>query len=288
VSDPEVHKERARLLYSTGDYSFWSSIFAPASDALVEMAGVGPGDRVLDVAAGNGNTALAAARRGVVVTAVDVTPAQIERGRKRADAERLEVEWLEADAEELPFSDASFDCVLSTFGVTFAPYGERAAPEMFRVVRSGGVVGATRWADEGYFARFDALEAEFVPERRDVLLGRLTEEQAAGRFAPHSTSIEVRREMLPMRFASIEQFWSESLERDPDLLWLRAQLTPAEWERWSVEFRRLVADANSADDGSLRVELPYLLVVARVALSSSLRGSSDRETRRGCRRRGSR
>jgi SAM-dependent methyltransferase len=265
VSEPEVAKERARLLYSMGDYSFWSSVFAPASDALVEMAGVGPGDRVLDVAAGNGNTALAAARRGAIVTAVDITPAQIERGRKRADAERLEVEWREADAEELPFSDASFDCVLSTFGVAFAPYGERAAPEMFRVVRSGGVVGASRWADEGYFARFDALEAEFVPERRDVLLGRLTEEQAAGRFAPHSTSIEVRREMLPMRFASIEQFWSESLERDPDLLWLQAQLTPAEWERWSVEFRRLVADANSADDGSLRLELPYVLVVARVA-----------------------
>jgi SAM-dependent methyltransferase len=263
VSDPEVAKERARLLYSTGDYSFWSSIFEPASEALVEVAGVGPGDRVLDVAAGNGNTALAAARRGAVVTAVDITPAQIERGRRRADEEGLAVEWLEADAEELPFRDASFDCVLSTFGVAFAPYGERATPEMFRVVRSDGVVGATKWIDEGYFARLDALEAKFVPERRDVLLGRLTEEQAGRRFSPHSSAVEVRREMVPMRFASIDQFWSESLERDPDLLWLRAQLTPAQWERWSMEFRRLVADTNSADDGSLHLELHYLLVVAR-------------------------
>jgi SAM-dependent methyltransferase len=263
VSEPEVAKERARRLYSTGDYSFWSSIFAPASGALVEMVGVGRGDRVLDVAAGNGNTALAAARRGAVVTAVDITPAQIERGRRRADAERLAIEWLEADAEELPFHDASFDCVLSTFGVAFAPYGERAAPEMFRVVRSDGVVGATRWADEGYFARLDALEAKFVPDRKDVLLKRLTEEEAALRFAPHSSSVEVRRHMLPMRFASFEQFWSESLERDPDLLWLRAQLTPAQWEGWSTEFRRLVADANSAEDGSLRLELHYVLLVAR-------------------------
>jgi SAM-dependent methyltransferase len=265
VSDPAVAKERARLHYSLGDYSFWSSIFAPASEALVEAAGVGPGDRVLDVAAGNGNTALAATRRGAVVTAVDITPARIERGRKRADAERLAVEWLEADAEELPFRDASFDCVLSTFGVALEPSGERAAAEMFRVVRPGGVVGTTEWAGEGYFARLDALEAEFLPERRDILLDQLTEEKAAGRSAPHSSSVEVRRGMLPMRFYSIEQFWSESSERDPDLLLLQRQLTPAQWERSSIEFRRLVADVNSADDGSLRLDLDYLLVVARAA-----------------------
>ena len=220
---------------------------------------------MLDVAAGDGNTALAAARRGAVVTAVDITPAEIERGRRRAEAERLAVEWLEANAQELPFRDASFDCVLSTFGVALEPYGERAAPEMFRVVRSGGVVGATKWADEGYFARLDELEAKVVPERRDVLLERLTEEEAAGRFALHSSSVEVRREVIPMRFASFVQFWNESLERDPDLLWLRARLTPAQWERWSIEFRRLVADANSADDGNLRLELHYLVLVARVA-----------------------
>jgi SAM-dependent methyltransferase len=265
VSDPEAAKKRARLLYSTGDYSFWSSTFAPASEELVEAAGVAHGDRVLDVAAGDGNTAIAAARRGAVVTAVDLTPAQIERGSRRTTTEKLRVEWLEADAEELPFDNASFDCVLSTFGVALEPYGDRAAPEMFRVVRSGGVVGATKWANEGYLARLDALEAEFVPERRDVLLARLTDEKAAGRFAPHSSSVEVRRGMLPMRFASIDEFWSESSERDPDLLWLRARLTPAQWERWSIEFRRLAADTNSADDGSLRLELQYVLVVARVA-----------------------
>jgi SAM-dependent methyltransferase len=259
VSDAEAAKERARLLYSTGDYAFWSRIFEPASVALVESAAVGRHDRVLDVAAGDGNTALAAARRGAVVTAVDITPAQIERGSRRAAAEGLAVKWLEADAEELPFDDASFDCVLSTFGVGFQPYAGRAAPEMFRVVRSGGVVGATRWSDGGYIARLNALEAKFVPEQSD----RLTEEQAAGRFAPHSSSVEVRREMLPMRFPSFEQFWSESSERDPDLLCLRARLTPAQWERWSTEFRRLVADANSADDGSLLIELHYLLFVAR-------------------------
>jgi SAM-dependent methyltransferase len=265
VSDPETAKERARLLYSTGDYSFWSSVFAPASDALVEAAGVGPHDHVLDVAAGDGNTALAAARCGAVVTAVDITPAQIERGRRRAAEERLTVEWLEADAEKLPFGDASFDCVLSTFGVALKPYGDRAALEMFRVARSGGVVGATKWADEGYFAQLGALQAKFVPERKDVLLNRLTEEQAVGRFAPYSASVELRREMLPMRFASIEQFLSESSDRDPDLLVLRARLTPGQWERWSVEFRRLVADANSAGDGSLRLDLHYVLVVARAA-----------------------
>lgn len=265
MSDSEAAKERARLLYSTGDYSFWSSVFVPASQVLVEAAGIGPGDRVLDVAAGDGNTALAAARRGATVTAVDITPAQIERGRRRTDADGLAVEWLEADAQELPFGDASFECVLSTFGVALEPYGEQAAAEMFRVVRPSGVVGATEWADDGYIARLDALEAEYVPERKDVLLDQLTEAKASERFASHSPSVEVRREMLPMRFASIEQFWSESFERDPDLLWLRAQLTPAQWERWSIEFRRLVAEANSADDGSLRLELHYLLVVGRAA-----------------------
>jgi SAM-dependent methyltransferase len=231
LSDLETVKERQKALYSTGDYSFWSNLFEPASDALIDAADIGSGDRVLDVAAGNGNTALAATRRNAVVTAIDTTPAQIERGRRRAAAEGLTIEWREGDAEELPFPDGSFDSVVSSFGVVLEPRGDRAAAEMFRVVHPGGVVAATEWVRDGYFASVDAFEARFTPERSDDLLDGLTEEDAAARFGRHSATVDVRREVLPVRFASAEQFWDEMRDRDPWALRLRAELTAEQWEQ---------------------------------------------------------
>jgi ubiquinone/menaquinone biosynthesis C-methylase UbiE len=262
VSDRETVKDRERALYSTGDYSFWSELFEPASHVLVEAAGIDAGDRVLDVAAGNGNTALAAARRGALVTAIDITPAQIERGRGRASAEQLSIEWREGDAEDLPFPDGSFDAVVSSFGVILEPRGESGAAEMCRVARRGGVVAATEWVSDGFVAAADALEARYAPERSDEHGERLTEEKAAARFKRYSTNVEVVRKVLPLRFASVEQFWRQVRERDPWALRLRAELSGEQWEQWAIEFRELTAESNSADDGSLRLDLEYMLLLA--------------------------
>lgn len=146
--DRETAQWPETIDYSLGDYSFLSSIFEPSSQVLVDAAGVSTDMHVLDVAAGDGNTALAAARRGAAVTALDISPAQLERGRKRTEAAGLAVQWVEGDADRLPFADGSFDCALSTFGIDEGNVN-RVVAEMLRVVKPGGVIGITDWTREG-------------------------------------------------------------------------------------------------------------------------------------------
>jgi ubiquinone/menaquinone biosynthesis C-methylase UbiE len=150
--DPQTAKQRGRIDYSFGRYSFWSTVFGPASDRLVDAAGVSPAMQVLDVASGDGNTALAASRLGATVVALDITPAQVRRGRLRTEAEGAAVQWVEGDEDRLPFPDATFDCALCTFGIE-GPL-DAAVDEMFRVVRRGGVVGFTEWTGEGVVGLF--------------------------------------------------------------------------------------------------------------------------------------
>ena len=132
-----------RQLYEAGDYSALSAVLEPAAAALVDDVGVCAGDDVLDVAAGDGNLAIAAARRGARVVAVDLSPVQVRRGRERSARERVDVQWCVGDAERLPLDHRRFDRVLSVFGVVAAPHPELAVAELFRVCRAGGVVALT-------------------------------------------------------------------------------------------------------------------------------------------------
>src|SRR4249919_3413688 len=134
-------KERQQAMWASGDFAVIGSTLQIVGELLCEGVDLRAGERVLDVAAGNGNATLAAARRFATVTSTDYVPALLERGRQRAQAEGLDVTFQEADAEALPFPDASFDVVLSTFGVMFAPNQKQAAKEMLRVVRPGGRIG---------------------------------------------------------------------------------------------------------------------------------------------------
>jgi SAM-dependent methyltransferase len=163
ASDPEL-KARHRAMWASGDYpSMVETWLLPLGPRLVEASGIGPGMRVLDVAAGTGNASLPAAQAGADVTASDLTPELLEAGRQRADAAGLTLAWAEADAEHLPFEDASFDVVISAIGAMFAPHHQQTANELTRVCRPGGTIGLLSWTPEGMIGALLRTIGPFAP-----------------------------------------------------------------------------------------------------------------------------
>jgi ubiquinone/menaquinone biosynthesis C-methylase UbiE len=162
-SDTEL-KARHRAMWASGDYpSMVETFLLPLGPRLVEACGIGPGMRVLDVAAGTGNASLPAAERGASVTASDLTPELLDAGRRRAEAAGLELEWVEADAENLPFEDGSFDVVMSAIGAMFAPHHQEVADELVRVCRPGGTIGLLSWTPEGMIGALFRTMGPFAP-----------------------------------------------------------------------------------------------------------------------------
>jgi len=163
VPDSEI-KARHRAIWASGDYSSMVETWLlPLGTRLVEASGIGAGARVLDVAAGTGNASLPAARRGADVTAGDLTPELLEVGEQRAEAAGLTLDWVEADAEALPFGDGSFDVVISAIGAMFAPRHQAVADELVRVCRPGGTIGLLSWTPEGMIGALFRLMAPFMP-----------------------------------------------------------------------------------------------------------------------------
>jgi ubiquinone/menaquinone biosynthesis C-methylase UbiE len=156
-------KARQQATWASGDFAVIGTTLQIVGELLCEGIDLRAGERVLDVAAGNGNATLAAARRFAVVTSTDYVPALLERGRRRAEAEGLAVTFQEADAEALPYPDASFDVVLSTFGVMFAPNHSQAASELLRVVRPGGRIGLASWTSPGFLGQLFRTIGRHVP-----------------------------------------------------------------------------------------------------------------------------
>ena len=156
-------KTRQQAAWASGDYAVIGTTLQIVGEQLAEACDLRTDERVLDVAAGNGNAALAAARRGCIVTSTDYVGTLLERGAERARAERLEAAFEVADAEALPFDDASFDAVLSTFGVMFSPDQSRAAAEQARVCRSGGRIGMTNWTPEGFIGQVFKTLGRYLP-----------------------------------------------------------------------------------------------------------------------------
>ena len=156
-------KRRQQATWSTGDYGVIGTTLNSVGEALCEAVDLRSPERVLDVATGNGNAALAAARRWCEVTAIDYVPALLEEGRARAAADRLPIEFREGDAEAIPFPDGSFDVVLSTFGVMFSANQEQAAAELLRVCRPGGRIGLANWSPHSYIGQLFRLLGRYVP-----------------------------------------------------------------------------------------------------------------------------
>jgi SAM-dependent methyltransferase len=163
TSDAEL-KARHRAMWASGDYaSMVETWISPIGQRLVDALELGPGMRVLDVAAGSGNASIPAAERGATVTASDLTPELLEAGRRRAESMGLELDWVEADAENLPFEDESFDVVMSAIGAMFAPRHQTVADELVRVCRPGGTLGLLSWTPEGMIGELFRTMAPFAP-----------------------------------------------------------------------------------------------------------------------------
>src|SRR5215212_10307598 len=192
-------KERTRALWSLGDYSPIERLTLPASQAVLDACAVSAGQEVLDVGAGTGNFALLAAAEGARVVASDLTPKLMERGKERAAAEGVEIEWVEGDAEELPFEDDRFDCTASVFAAMFAPRPERVARGLFRVTRPGNTVGMANWVPEGFSGRMFGLFSEFVPRPEGVPapVEWGIEEVVKERFDGLAGTLQVERHTVP-------------------------------------------------------------------------------------------
>lgn len=162
--EDQALKARHRTMWALGDYpAIAHDVIGELGVTLVDAAGVQPGDHVLDVAAGTGNVALPAARRGAHVVATDLTPELLERGRRQAEEEGLALRWLEADAEALPCKDGEHDVVLSCVGAMFAPHHQATADQIARVTRSGGTIGLVSWTPEGFIGQMFATMRPYVP-----------------------------------------------------------------------------------------------------------------------------
>ncbi|MEA1831564.1 class I SAM-dependent methyltransferase [Methylobacterium durans] len=184
-------KARQQATWSTGDYAVIGTTLQIVGERLCEAVDLRAGERVLDVAAGNGNASLAAARRWAEVTATDYVGALLDRARERAAADRLAIAFQEADAEALPFEAASFDVVLSTFGVMFTPDQDRAASELLRVCRTGGRIGLANWMPDGFIGQIFRTIGKHVPPPAGVRSPALwgTQARLQELFAGHDLSI---------------------------------------------------------------------------------------------------
>ena len=207
---PDI-KAKHRAIWALGDYAAVASQLIPElGQALVEACGVGPGQRVLDVAAGTGNAAVPATLAGAEVVASDLTPELLERGRRQAEADGVALTWEVGDAESLPYGDATFDTVLSCVGVMFAPHHQTAADELVRVVRPGGTIGLLSWTPEGFIGRMFATMKPFAPPpppgaQPPPLWG--DEAHVLGLLGDRVTGVETRRERVVVdRFAIAAEF----------------------------------------------------------------------------------
>lgn len=255
-------KARQQAAWASGEYAIVGNLLPLMAELLCEAVDVHSGWKVLDVAAGNGNASLAAARRGCRVTSTDYVPAMLEGGRKRAAAEGLKIEFQEADAEDLPFLDESFDAVISCIGVQYAPNQERAAAEMLRVCKKGGKIGLANWTPGGFVGQIFKTIGKYVPPAVAI-------KPASGwgtAFRLHelfrtAETIETNQRFFVFRSHSTER-WLEVLSVHYGPL-LRAMGALDETERVAAlaELLDLANGSNQTEDGTMVIPSEYLEAV---------------------------
>ncbi len=256
-------KARQQSAWSSGDYAVVGTTLQIVGEQLCEALDLRPGCAVLDVAAGNGNATLAAARRWCAVTSTDYVPALLRRGRERAAADGLSVEFREADAEALPFADASFDIVLSTFGVMFTPDQDKAAAELLRVCKPGGKIGLANWTPDGFIGQLFRTLGKYLPPPAGVKSPALwgTRGRLEELFGPDAASISAEPRMFVFRYRS-PQHWIDVFRTfyGPLLKAFEALGDDAR-AALSRDVLALIDDFNMAQDGTMVAPSEYLEIV---------------------------
>jgi SAM-dependent methyltransferase len=255
-------KGRQQIAWGSGDYAMIGTTLQIVGESLCEAVDLRSNQRVLDVAAGNGNATLAAARRFADVVSTDYVGALLERGRERAKADRLPVTFQEADAEALPFADESFDVVLSTFGVMFTPNQQQAASEMIRVCRPGGKIGLANWTPEGFIGRLFKTIGKYVPPAPGVKSPALwgTEAHLDTLFGAKAT-IGVRGRTFVLRYRSPKHWLEIFRGYYGPVLKAFAAIDPEAREALEADLYALLDGFNVARDGTLVVPSEYLEAV---------------------------
>jgi len=256
-------KIRQQAAWSSGNYAVVGTTLQIVGEELCEALDLRPGRKVLDVAAGNGMASLAAARRWCDVISTDYVSSLLERGRVRASAEGLTIEFKEADAEALPFADGTFDTVVSTFGVMFTPNQDQAAAELLRVCKSDGQIGLANWTPDGFIGQIFKTLGKYMPPpagAKSPLLwgtrGRLTE-----MFGPASSSIRTEPRNFNFRYRSAEHFLEVFKTYYGPMLKAFAALDAANQNGLKADLHALIARMNRANDGTMVVPSEYLEVV---------------------------
>lgn len=265
AADPDFAaiKRRQQATWASGNYAVVGTTLQIVGETLVEAADVRAGERVLDVAAGNGNATLAAARRFAEVTSTDYVDTLLHKGAARARAEGLDVRFEIADVEALPYADESFDAVLSTFGVMFAPDHARSAAQMLRVVRPGGRIGLSSWTPEGFIGRLFKTIGRHVPPPAGVMPPALwgTEEHLRALFGAQAENIRCERRHFNFRYRSAAHWIAVFREFYGPTLKAFAALDAAGQQALERDLTTLLDALNTAGPSSLVVPSEYLEVV---------------------------
>jgi ubiquinone/menaquinone biosynthesis C-methylase UbiE len=259
-------KAQLQAAWSSGDYAVVGTTLQIIGESLCEAVDLRSNDRVLDVAAGNGNATLAAARRFADVVSTDYVSAWLERGRERARAERLAITFKEADAEKLPFADATFDVVLSTVGVMFAPNQEQAAKELARVCKRGGKIGLANWTPTGFVGQLFAACDKYIVPAPDVRSPTLWGTRAHLEYLfAQCGSVHARSRHFMMRYRSADHFLNIFRTNCGLVMTTFASLDAKDQASLEADFRELMAKFNTVTDGTLVIPSEYLEVVVTTA-----------------------
>jgi SAM-dependent methyltransferase len=256
-------KQRQQATWASGDFAIVGTTLQIVGESLAEAADVRAGERVLDVAAGNGNATLAAARRFAEVVSTDYVPALLDKGRVRAEAEHLDVRFQVADAEALPFEDGRFDVVLSAFGAMFTPEHRRVAGEMMRVLRPGGRLGMANWTPEGFIGRLFKVVGRHVPPPAGLQSPALwgTEAHLREMFGANAAALRAERRLFNFRYRSAAHFLQVFRDYYGPTHKAFGALDAAGQAALSRDVTALLDEMNVAGPASLVVPGEYLEIV---------------------------
>ncbi len=262
----DEYKTRQRGIWSAGEYQELSPMIADVGELVVARADIKQGTTVLDVACGTGNAARPAARIGAQVTGIDLTPKLLEIGRVKATNERLDIEWQEGDAENLPFNNGQFDRVLSTFGHMFAPRHQRTADEMARVCKKGGSIVTATWTPEGTVGEVFKASSKYMPPPPAYASPPIkwgTEDHVRELFAGVATSFEFERHVNWIEWDSIEIGTDFFMNRFGPMVTAK-QMLGDRFASLREEVVVIWTRANDAKDGTFKLPQEYLLSIIRV------------------------